>query len=284
MPYFQRKSALSKIPLLSQDPLANSLKFSRSVISYSLRPNGLQHTRPPHPSTTPGSYSNSCPQSKWYHPAISSSVIHFSSHLQSFTASGSFPMSQFFILGGQSIGASASASVLPMNIQGWFSFRTDWFDLLAVQGTLKSLLQHLSSKASILQHSAFFMVQVSHLYMTTGKTIALTRQPCVGKMMSLLFNTLSRFVITFLPRSKSLVISWLQSPCTVILEPKKIKSVTVSTFSLSVCHEVMGLDATILVFWTLSLMYICRSRSPSSPHPPLTPWLSTHLLSASVSL
>ena len=115
---------------------------------------------------------------------------------------------------------------------GLISFRIDWFDLLAVQGTLKSLLQHLSSKASILQHSAFFTVQVSHLYMTTGKTIALTRQPCVGKMMSLLFNTLSRFVIAFLPRSKCLLISWLQSPSTVILEPKKIKSVTVSIVSL----------------------------------------------------
>ena len=130
---------------------------------------------------------------------------------QSFLASGSFPMSQFFISGGQSIGASAS--VLPM--------KKNWLDLLAVQETVKSLLQHHSSKASILQCSAFFLVQLSHPYMTTGKTIALTRRTFVGKVMSLLFNMLSRLVITFLPRSKCLLISWLQSPSAVILEPKK---------------------------------------------------------------
>ena len=124
----------------------------------------------------------------------------------------------------------------------------DWLDLLAVQGTLKSLLQHHSSKASILWHSAFFMVQLSHSYMTNGKTIALTRQTFVSKVMSLLFNMLSRLVITFLPRSKCLVISWLQLPSAVILEPKKIQSVTVSTVSPSVCHEVMGPDTMILVF------------------------------------
>ena len=124
----------------------------------------------------------------------------------------------------------------------------DWLDLLAVQGTHKSLLQHHSSKASVLQHSAFFMVQLSHPYMTTGKTIALTSQIFVGKVMSLLFNMLFRLVITFLPRSKCLLISWLQSLSTVILEPKKIKSVTVSIVSLSICHEQMGLDAMIFVF------------------------------------
>ena len=123
----------------------------------------------------------------------------------------------------------------------------DWLDLLAVQGTLKSLLQHHSSKASIFRHSAFFTVQLSHPYMTTGKTIALTIQTFVGKVMSLLFNVLSRLVITFLPRSKRLLISWLQSPSSVILEPPKIKSDTVSTVSPSICHEVMGLDAMILV-------------------------------------
>ena len=116
----------------------------------------------------------------------------------------------------------------------------DWLDLLEVQGTLKSLLQHHSSKASILQHSAFFTVQLSHPYMTTGKTIALTRQTFVGKVMSLLLNMLSRLVITFLPRSKRLLISWLQSPSTVILEPPKIKSDTVSTVSPSISHEVGG--------------------------------------------
>ena len=124
----------------------------------------------------------------------------------------------------------------------------DWLDLLAVQGTLKSLLQHHSSKASILWCLVFFMVQLSHPYMTTGKTIALTRWTFVGKVMSLFFNMLSRLVITFLPRSKRLLISWLQSPSAVILEPKKIKSLTVSIVSPPISHEVMGLDAMILVF------------------------------------
>ena len=131
---------------------------------------------------------------------------------------------------------------------GLFSFRMDWLDLLAVQGTLKSLLQHHSSQASILWHSAFFTVQLSYPYMTTGKTIALTRWTFVGKVMSLLFNMLSRLVITFLPRSKHLLISWLQSPSAVILEPKQIKSDTVSTVSPSISHEVMGPDAMIFIF------------------------------------
>ena len=120
---------------------------------------------------------------------------------------------------------------------GLSSFRLDWLDLLAVQGTLKSLLQHHSSKAPILRHSAFFIVQLLHPYMTTGKTIALTTWTFVGKVLSLLFNMLSTLVITFLPRNKRLLISWLQSPSAVILEPKKIKSVTVSTLSSSICHE-----------------------------------------------
>ena len=123
----------------------------------------------------------------------------------------------------------------------------DWLDLLSVQGTLKSLLQHHSSKASILQHSAFFIVQLSHPYMTTGKTIALSRQTFVGKVISLLFNMLSRLIITFIPRSKCLLISWLQSPSAMILDPSKIKSATVSTVSPSICHEVMGPDAMVLV-------------------------------------
>ena len=131
---------------------------------------------------------------------------------------------------------------------GLISFRTDWLDLLAVQGTLKSLLQHHSSKVSILQCSPFFIVQLSHPYMTTGKTTALTRWTFVGKVMSLLLNMLSTLVITFLPRSKCLLISWLQSPSPVILEPPKIKSDTVSTVSPSISHEVMGPDAMILVF------------------------------------
>ena len=134
---------------------------------------------------------------------------------------------------------------------GLIFFRVDWLSLLAVQGTLKSLLQHYSSKASMLQHSALFMVQVSHPYLTTGKTVALTIRTFVGRVMSLLFNMQSRIVIA-LTRSKRLSISWLQSPSTVILEPKKINSATVSTASPSICHEVMGPDAIILIFWMLS--------------------------------
>ena len=147
----------------------------------------------------------------------------------------------------QSIG-SFSFNMSPSN-SGLISFRIDWFDLLAVQGTFKSLLQHHSSKASVLPCSAFFMVQRSHPYMTTGKTKALTIWTFVGKVMSLLFNMLSRYVIGFLPRSKHLLISWLQSPTAVILEPKKIKSFTVSTVFPSICHEVMGPDAMIFFFF-----------------------------------
>uniref|UniRef100_A0AC11E5A9 Uncharacterized protein n=7 Tax=Ovis aries TaxID=9940 RepID=A0AC11E5A9_SHEEP len=144
---------------------------------------------------------------------------------------------------------SFSFSIIPSKeIPGLISFRMDGLDLLAVQGTLKSLLQHHSSSASILRCSAFFTVQISHPYMTTGKTIALTRQTLVGKVMSLLLNILSRLVITFLPRSKRLLISWLQSPSAVILEPKRIKSDTVSTVSPSISHEVMGPDAMVFVF------------------------------------
>ena len=141
---------------------------------------------------------------------------------------------------------SFSFSISPSNEHpGLISFRIDWLDLLAVQGTLRSLLQHHSSKASILRCSAFFTVQLSHPYMTTGKTIALTRQTFVDKIMSLLLNMLSRLVITFLLRRKCLLISWLQSPSAVILESPKIKSANVSP---SISHEVMGLDAMILVF------------------------------------
>ena len=144
---------------------------------------------------------------------------------------------------------SFSFNISPSNeYSGLISFRMDWLDLLAVQGTLKSLLQHHSSKASILWCSAFFIVQLSHPHMTTGKTIALTRWTFVDKVMSLLYNMLSRLVITFLPRSKHLLISWLQSPSTVILEPPKINSAAVSTVSPSICDEVKGLDAMILVF------------------------------------
>ena len=171
---------------------------------------GLQHARPPCPSPTPGTCSNSCLLSRWCHPTISSSVLPFSSCLQLFPASGSFPMSQLFAWGSQSTGVSALASVLPMNTQDWSPL--EWTGCISLQSkglTLKSLLQHHSSKASILQHSAFVIVQLSHPYMTTGKTIALIRRTFVGKVMSLLLNMLSRLVITFLPGSKCLLISWL---------------------------------------------------------------------------
>ena len=215
-------------------------------MSNSLQPHGLQHARLPCSSPTPGACPSSCPLSWWCHPTISSSVIPFSSCLQSFPASGSvlrirWPKYWSF-----------SFSISPSNdYSGLISFSMDWFDLLAVQGTLKTLLQHHSSKASVLWHSVFFMVQFSHPHMTTGKTIALTRQTFVSKVMSLLFNMLSRLVIAFFPRSKHLLISWLQLPSAVILEPKKMRSITVSIVSPSVCHEVMGLDAIILAFWML---------------------------------
>ena len=180
----------------------SSVLFSRSVVSNSLRPHRLQHNRLPCPSPTPRACSNSCPLSQWCHPTISTSVIPFSSCLQSFPVSGSFLMSWIFASGGQEYW-SFSFNISPFNeYSGLISFRMDWLDLLAVQGTLNSLLQHHSSKASILWHSAFFTVQLSHPYMTTGKTIALNRRTFVGKVMSLLFSMLSRLVIAFLPRSK----------------------------------------------------------------------------------
>ena len=159
----------------------SSVQFSLSVVSDSLRPHESQHSRPPCPSPTAGVYPNPCPSSQWCHPAISSSVVPFSSCPQSFPASGSFPLSQLFASGGQSIGVSASTSVLPVNTPDWSPLGWDWLDLLAVQGTLKSLLQHHSSKASILQQSALFVVQLSHPHMTTGKTIALTRWTLLAK-------------------------------------------------------------------------------------------------------
>ena len=209
-------------------------------MSNSLWPHEQQHSRPPCPSPIPEVYPNSWPLSRWCHPAISSSVVLFSSCPQSLPTSQSFPMSQLFAWG---ISPSNEHPVL-------ISFRMDWLDLLAVQGTLKSLLQHHSSKASILRRSAFFTVQLSHPYMTTGKTIALTRWTLVGKVMSLLLNMLSRLAITFLPRSQRLLISWLQSPSAVILEPKKINSDTVST---SISHGVIGPDCHDLRFLNVEL-------------------------------
>ena len=219
-------------------PLLNEVVYcSVAQSSPTMGPHGLQHTRLPCPSPTPGAYSNTCPLSQCCHPTISSFVVPFSSRLQSFPASGSFPVSQFFASGGQSVGTSASASVLPMNIQDWFPLALNGL-ILQSKGFSKSLLQHHSSKASILWCSAFFLVQPSHPYLTSRKTIALTIRTFVSKVMSLLFNTLSRFFITFLPRSCRLLISWLQSPSAVTMEPKKRKSVTTSTFSPSICHAV----------------------------------------------
>ena len=170
-------------------------------MSDSLWPHEPQHARPPCPSPTPRVHPNPCPLSQWCHPTIASSVIPFSSCPQSFPASGSFPMSQLFASGGQRIGVSASASVLPMNTQDWSPL--GWTGCISLQSKgLSSLLQHHSSKASILLLSACFIIQLLHPYMTTGKTIALTRRTFVDKVMSLLFNMLSRLVITFFPRSK----------------------------------------------------------------------------------
>ena len=217
------------------------VQFSHSVMSDSWQPHGLQHTRPPCPSPNPSAFSNSCPSRQWCHPTISSSFVPFCSCLQSFPASGSFPMSWFFTSGGQSIGVSASASVIPMNIQDWFPLGEAGWIPLQSKG-----LSRVFFNTTVQKHQFFraqlSLVQLSHPYMTTGKTIALTRQDFVGKVMSLLFNMLSRLVIGFLPRSKRLLISWLQSPSAVILEPQKIKSGTVSTVSPSICHEVMGPD------------------------------------------
>ena len=225
-----------------------------------LQPHGLQHARHSCHSISPGVFSNSCPLSPWCRPTLSSSVIS-SSCPQSFPAPGSFPMTQlFFASGGQSIGASVSASILP--ISGLISFRIDLFDLLAVQGPLKSLLQHHSLKASIILCAIFFMAQLSHLYMTTGKTIALTRQNFVGKVISLHFNMLSRFVIAFLPRSKHLnLMAVVTSDCGA--QENKICPCFLSF--LSICPEVMGLDAMILVFWMMSFKpALSLSLSPSS--------------------
>ena len=198
----------------------NSVQFSRLVVSDSLRPHELQHARPPCPPSTPGVHWNSCPLSWWCHPAISTSDIPFSSCPQSLPASDSFPMNKLFTWGGQSIGVWALASVLPMNTQDWSLEWTGWISLQS-KG-----LSRVFSNTTIQKHQ-FFSAQLSsqsnsHPHMTTGKITALTRWTFVGKVMSLLLNMLSKLVITFIPRSKRLLISWLQSPSAVILEPKKI--------------------------------------------------------------
>ena len=174
----------------------------------------------PCPSPTPRVYSNSCPLSRWCHPTISSSVIPYPSCLQSFPASRSFQMSQFFTSAGQRIGVSASASVLPMNIQDWFPL--GWTGWISLQSKgLSIVFSNTTVQKKSVRCSAFFMVQLSYPYKATGKTIALTRQTFVGKVMSLLFNMLSRLVMTFLPKSKRLLISQMQSPSAVIWEPPR---------------------------------------------------------------
>ena len=229
-------------------------------MSDSLRPHEPQHARPPCPSSTPGVHPNSCP-----------SLVMPSNHL--ILCCPLLPLPSIFpsirVFSNESTLHirwpkywGFSFSIHPSNeYSGLIPFRMDWLDLLAVQGTLKSLLQHYSSKASILWLSVFFIVQLSHPYMTTGKTIALTRRNFVDKVMSLLLNMLSTLVITFLPRSKRLLISWLQVPSAVILEPRKIKSATVSP---SICHKVMGPDTMILVFSCVkSLLLISLLTKPS---------------------
>ena len=209
----------------------------------------MQHTRLLCPQLSLGVWSNSCSLSRWCHPTISFSAAPFSFCLQSFPASGSFPVSQLFASGGLGIGASVS--VLPVNVQGWFPLGLTGLISLQSKG-----LSRVFSSTTVRKHQ-FFCTQPSlwsnsHPYMTPGKTMCLNIQTFIGKLMFLLFNILFRLVIAFLPRKKCLWISWLQALFTGILEPKKIKSVTVSAFPPSICHELMGLDDIILVFWTLS--------------------------------
>ena len=228
--------SISDLSFLRSCPISAESVQSLSCIRLFATP-GLQHARPPCPSPTPGAYSNSCPLSQWCHPTISSSVIPFSYCLQSFPASGSFQMSQFFASGGQNIVVSASASVLPMNTQNWFPL--GWAGWISLQSQEFS---RVFSNTTVQKHRFFgtqpkFIIQLSHPYMTTGKTIALTIWTFGGKVMSLLFKMLSRLVIAFLPRSECLLISWLQSPSAVILEPKKIQSTDLvwSKFSYVSC-------------------------------------------------
>ena len=227
--------------------ILHSVQFSCSVVSDSLQPHESQHARPPCPSPAPGAHSLTsiksvmpsshlilrCPLLLL--PPICSSIRVFSNES---TLRMRWPKFWRF-----------SFSIIPSKeIPGLISFRMDCLDLLAVQETLKSLLQHHNSKASILRHSAFFMVQLPYPYMNAGKARALTIWTPIGKVLSLFFSMVSRFVRAFLPRNMCLLISWLQSLSALISEPRKIQSVTVSIFSPSICHEVMGLDAVIFVF------------------------------------
>ena len=216
-------------------------------MSSSLWPNELQHARLLCPSLSPRACSNSYPFSQWYHPTILSSVVPCLLLPSVFPSIRVFSNDSAFRIRWTKYWSFRFSIVLQMNIQGWFPLRFD----LAVHGTLRRLLQHQVQKHQFFS-TQLSLVQLSHPYMTTGRTIALTILTFVTKVMSLLFNMLSRFVRAFLPRSKHLLISWQQSLSTVILEPKKIKSVTVSIVFPSICHEVIGLDAMILVFWMFS--------------------------------
>ena len=208
--------------LQTTDRYDSSVEFSCSVMSNPLRPHGLQHTRPPCPSPTPRVYSNSCPLNPWCHLTSSSCHNLFLPH-SVFTSITVFTKESLLCMRWPKYW-NFSFSISPFNeYSGLISFRMDWLNLLAVQGTFKSLLQHRNSKASILQQSAFFIIHLSHPSMTTEKTVPLTWWKFVGKAMSLLFNMLSRLMIAFLPRSKRLLTSWLQSPSAVILKCPKIK-------------------------------------------------------------
>ena len=209
------------------------LLFSHTVVSDTAIPRTAACQLPCPSPSSPWDYSNASPLSWWWHPTISSSVVPFSSRPQSFQASGYFSNESVLHIRWPKYW-SFSVSISPSNeFSGLISFRMDWLDLLTVLGTLRSTFQYHSSKASVLQCSAFFLIQLSHPYMTTGKTMALIIRTFVSKVMSQLFNILCRFVIAFLPRSNHLLISWLQSPSAVILEPKKRKSVTISIVSPS---------------------------------------------------
>ena len=217
-------------------------------MSDSLRSHWLQHARLPGPSLSPRACSSSCPLSWWCYLTISSSAAPFSFCLQSFPASGSFPVSWVFVSGGQSIGALASSSVLPMNIQGWF--------LLELAGLISLLSNRLSRvfSSTTVQNHQFFGSQPPTLTSIHDywKNRSIDYMDLCWQSDVSAFNMLSRFVIAFLPRSKCLFISWLWSPSAVILEPKKIKSASASIFSPSICHEVMGPDAVIFIFSMLS--------------------------------
>ena len=235
----------SKLSINTNLPL---LLLSHSAVSNSLWPHGVEHTRRPCPWLTLGVCSNSCLLSRWCHRAISSLVAPFFSCLQSFPASGSFQ----WVHSSHQV---AKVSELQLQHQSFQVLTQSWFHLgltglisLLSKGTLKSLLQNHNLKASILWRSAFFMVQLSHSYMTTGKIIVLTIWTFVGKVVSLPLNALSKFIRVFLPKRKCLLISWLLSPSAVISEPKKINYVTISIFSPYTCHEVIVMDAMIFVF------------------------------------